>query len=106
MIFFIIYPDRVNETHSQKNRFKSLRFILTDTRVPKNTKRQLDIVQDRVNQYPQVMQPLLQAIEAIIQKCKELFQKESTSEEGIYASLNVSHHHHPSLSCLSSPELS
>ncbi|KAG4101312.1 mevalonate kinase-like protein [Neocallimastix lanati (nom. inval.)] len=61
--------------------FSSCRFILTNTNVPKNTKVQVQNVRDLYNNYPTVINPILDSIHNIGERCKELFNGEKSEEE-------------------------
>ncbi|KAJ1650230.1 Mevalonate kinase [Dispira simplex] len=52
--------------------FSSMRFLLTNTQVPKNTKKMVANVAQFRNKYPAVMDPLLEAINGIAHSFKEL----------------------------------
>ncbi|KAJ1969621.1 Mevalonate kinase [Dispira parvispora] len=52
--------------------FSSMRFLLTNTRVPKNTKKMVANVAQFRNKYPAVVDPLLEAINGIAHSFKEL----------------------------------
>jgi len=85
--------------------FNSFRFILTNTNVPKNTKVQVQNVRNLYNNYPNVINPILDSIHNIGERCKELFTNENIEEEKItkelkdmidinhylLCSLNISH---------------
>ncbi|ORX63334.1 mevalonate kinase [Anaeromyces robustus] len=85
--------------------FNSFRFILTNTNVPKNTKVQVQNVRNLYNNYPNVVNPILDSIHNIGERCKELFTSENIEEEKItkelkdmidinhylLCSLNISH---------------
>ncbi|KAJ3150843.1 hypothetical protein HDU89_002840 [Geranomyces variabilis] len=60
--------------------FSSLRFLLTDTCEPKNTKRQVEMVRTRKLQFPSVMDLLIDSVENIVQECKAVFRN---VEQGI-----------------------
>jgi len=57
--------------------FNSFRFILTNTNVPKNTKVQVQNVRDLHDNYPTVINPILDSIHNIGERCKELFTNEN-----------------------------
>jgi len=84
--------------------FNSFRFILTNTNVPKNTKVQVQNVRDLHDNYPDVINPILDSIHNIGERCKTLFNGEKSEEEIVkelksmidvnhylLCSLNVSH---------------
>ncbi|KAJ3173435.1 hypothetical protein HDU87_007596 [Geranomyces variabilis] len=56
------------------NGFSSLRFLLTDTCVPKNTKRQVEMVRTRKMRFPSVMDLLIDSVENIVKECKAVFR--------------------------------
>ncbi|KAJ3102182.1 hypothetical protein HDU97_000743 [Phlyctochytrium planicorne] len=58
----------------------SLKFILTNTMVPKNTKVQVSKVRSRVEEFPLVMPNVIQAIDGIAQSCLALFEKPESKE--------------------------
>jgi len=61
--------------------FSSSRFILTNTNVPKNTKVQVQNVRDLYNNYPDVINPILDSIHNIGERCKNLFNGEKNEKE-------------------------
>ncbi|KAG0235170.1 Mevalonate kinase [Actinomortierella wolfii] len=85
--------------------FQSLRFLLTNTRVPRETQVQVANVRKRRDRFPNIIDPLLDSIDSISVSCKQLFnQHELTRAEllaqfgdlidinhGLLISLGVSH---------------
>ncbi|KAI8922399.1 ribosomal protein S5 domain 2-type protein [Powellomyces hirtus] len=69
--------------------FGSLRFMLTDTRVPKNTKRQVELVRERKLRFPLAMDLLIDSVQGIVEECKSLFldveQKRVSEDEMLTA---------------------
>jgi len=61
--------------------FNSTRFILTNTNVPKNTKVQVQNVRNLYNNYPDVINPILDSIHNIGERCKNLFNGENNQEK-------------------------
>jgi len=61
--------------------FNSFRFILTNTNVPKNTKVQVQNVRDLHDNYPSVINPILDSIHNIGERCKELFTSENDEKQ-------------------------
>lgn len=48
----------------------ALRILLTNTKVPRSTKLLVSRVKDRINQYPSVMIPVLESVDAVSQICE------------------------------------
>ncbi|KAJ3160165.1 hypothetical protein HDU86_001001 [Geranomyces michiganensis] len=63
-----------NDLVTISTEFNSLRFLLTDTCVPKNTKRQVEMVRTRKTRFPSVMDLLIDSVEQIVQECKAVFR--------------------------------
>ncbi|ORX59064.1 mevalonate kinase-like protein [Piromyces finnis] len=61
--------------------FNSFRFILTNTNVPKNTKVQVQNVRNLYDNYPSVINPILDSIHNIGERCKELFTNENDGKK-------------------------
>ena len=66
--------------------FPPLRFLLTNTKVPKNTKHQVEKVKERRDSFPQIIDPILSSIGQISLECKSLF---SNMNESYQTDLNV-----------------
>ncbi|KAG0347892.1 Mevalonate kinase [Podila humilis] len=85
--------------------FQSLRFLLTNTRVPRETLVQVANVRRLWEKFPTVVNPMLDAINEISASCKDLFTQEGLERadlltqfgelvdvnHGLLASLGVSH---------------
>ncbi|KAF9573838.1 Mevalonate kinase [Mortierella alpina] len=85
--------------------FQSLRFLLTNTRVPRETQVQVANVRKLREKYPNVVDPMLDSINEISTSCKELFSQEGLDRSqlltqfgelvdvnhGLLAALGVSH---------------
>ncbi|KAF9282825.1 Mevalonate kinase [Mortierella alpina] len=85
--------------------FQSLRFLLTNTRVPRETQVQVANVRKLREKYPNVVDPMLDSIHEISTSCKELFSQEGLDRSqlltqfgelvdvnhGLLAALGVSH---------------
>ncbi|RUS27193.1 GHMP kinase [Jimgerdemannia flammicorona] len=54
--------------------FSSLRFLLTNTKVPRSTKLLVAGVGDKKSSYPSIMDPILDAIQGVSDECKDVFQ--------------------------------
>ncbi|MCI4392388.1 hypothetical protein PGIGA_G00145340 [Pangasianodon gigas] len=52
------------------SRVPTLRILLTNTKVPRSTKLLVSRVKDRINQYPSVMAPVLESVDAVSQICE------------------------------------
>ncbi|KAF7687718.1 mevalonate kinase [Silurus meridionalis] len=52
------------------SRVPTLRILLTNTKVPRSTKLLVSRVKDRINQYPSVMLPVLESVNAVSQVCE------------------------------------
>ncbi|KAM9446937.1 mevalonate kinase [Clarias gariepinus] len=52
------------------SRVPTLRILLTNTKVPRSTKHLVSRVKDRINQYPSVMVPVLESVDAVSQMCE------------------------------------
>ncbi|KAI7825686.1 ribosomal protein S5 domain 2-type protein [Gamsiella multidivaricata] len=86
-------------------RFQSLRFLLTNTRVPRETQVQVANVRKLHDKFPSVVNPVLDAIHEISVSCKEMFGQDGLDRErllsrfgelvdvnhGLLAALGVSH---------------
>ncbi|KAJ3202110.1 hypothetical protein HDU67_000792 [Dinochytrium kinnereticum] len=59
----------------------SLKFLLTNTMVPKNTKAQVDKVRSRLDEFPLVISGVLQSIDGISQTCIEIFANKDLDEK-------------------------
>ncbi|KAJ3127268.1 hypothetical protein HK098_006542 [Nowakowskiella sp. JEL0407] len=57
--------------------FISFRFLLTNTKVPKDTRMQVDKVRQLWNSYPSVVNPLFESVQAISDTCIGLFEGHS-----------------------------
>ncbi|OZJ02398.1 hypothetical protein BZG36_04860 [Bifiguratus adelaidae] len=55
--------------------FTSLRFLLTNTKVPRSTKALVGGVGARLTTYPEVMKPILDAMQGVSNKCVDMFQQ-------------------------------
>ncbi|TPX31287.1 hypothetical protein SmJEL517_g05329 [Synchytrium microbalum] len=53
--------------------FTSLRFLLINTCVPRDTKKQVENVRKRKEQLPAIMHPLMDAVQGVTESCKEAF---------------------------------
>ncbi|KAF8926351.1 hypothetical protein BGZ58_011268 [Dissophora ornata] len=85
--------------------FQSLRFLLTNTRVPRETQVQVANVRKLQEKFPSVVNPVLDAINEISVSCKELFAQDDVDRahlltrfgelvdvnHGLLATLGVSH---------------
>ncbi|KAG9326610.1 hypothetical protein KVV02_006121 [Mortierella alpina] len=85
--------------------FQSLRFLLTNTRVPRETQVQVANVRKLREKYPNVVDPMLDSINEISTSCKALFSQEGLDRSqlltqfgelvdvnhGLLAALGVSH---------------
>ncbi|KAG0366008.1 Mevalonate kinase [Gamsiella multidivaricata] len=85
--------------------FQSLRFLLTNTRVPRETQVQVANVRKLHDKFPSVVNPVLDAIHEISVSCKEMFGQDGLDRErllsrfgelvdvnhGLLAALGVSH---------------
>ncbi|KAG0214479.1 Mevalonate kinase [Mortierella sp. GBA30] len=85
--------------------FQSLRFLLTNTRVPRETQVQVANVRKLREKYPNVVDPMMDAIHEISTSCKNLFSQEGLDRahllsqfgelvdvnHGLLAALGVSH---------------
>ncbi|KAF9999545.1 hypothetical protein BGZ65_005120 [Modicella reniformis] len=85
--------------------FQSLRFLLTNTRVPRETQVQVANVRKLQEKFPSVVNPMLDAIHEISVSCKDLFAQEDQDRShllsrfgelvdvnhGLLAALGVSH---------------
>ncbi|KAG0294016.1 hypothetical protein BGZ98_001939 [Dissophora globulifera] len=85
--------------------FQSLRFLLTNTRVPRETQVQVANVRKLQEKFPSVVNPMLDAIQEISISCKELFGQDDLERahllsrfgelvdvnHGLLAALGVSH---------------
>ncbi|KAF9953769.1 Mevalonate kinase [Mortierella alpina] len=85
--------------------FQSLRFLLTNTRVPRETQVQVANVRKLREKYPNVVDPMLDSINEISTSCKQLFSQEGLDRSqlltqfgelvdvnhGLLAALGVSH---------------
>ncbi|KAJ3324278.1 hypothetical protein HDV06_000317 [Boothiomyces sp. JEL0866] len=61
--------------------FKELDILLSDTKVEKNTKKQVEMFGQRKKDFPQVMDHVIQAIGAISTSCAQLFSAYPESEK-------------------------
>ncbi|KAJ3270218.1 hypothetical protein HDV01_007677 [Terramyces sp. JEL0728] len=68
--------------------FKELDILLTDSRVEKNTKRQVEMFGQRNRNFPDIMGHVIHAIGSISESCAELFSNTSKAEQ-IYSDLAV-----------------
>ncbi|KAF9546500.1 hypothetical protein EC957_009714 [Mortierella hygrophila] len=85
--------------------FQSLRFILTNTRVPRETQVQVANVRKLHDKFPTVVNPMLDAINEISNSCKDIFSQDGLDRShlltrfgelvdvnhGLLAALGVSH---------------
>ncbi|GJJ69895.1 mevalonate kinase [Entomortierella parvispora] len=85
--------------------FQSLRFLLTNTRVPRETQVQVANVRKLREKFPAIVDPMLDAIQEISTSCKNLFSQENLDRaqllsqfgelvdvnHGLLAALGVSH---------------
>lgn len=55
--------------------FKSLRLLLTNTKVPRSTSKLVAGVAERKEKYPEVINPILDAIDGVSLRCKDTFLK-------------------------------
>ncbi|KAI8827175.1 ribosomal protein S5 domain 2-type protein [Fimicolochytrium jonesii] len=63
--------------------FSAFRFLLTDTQVPKNTKKQVEGFRTRKERYPAVMNHLIEAVEGIALECRRLFEAKDQNSEHV-----------------------
>lgn len=54
--------------------FTSLRFLLTNTKVPRSTKLLVAGVGEKKKRYPRVIDPILDAIQGVSDECKEVLR--------------------------------
>ncbi|KAF5893600.1 mevalonate kinase, partial [Clarias magur] len=60
------------------SRVPTLRILLTNTKVPRSTKLLVSRVKDRINQYPSVMVPVLESVDAVSQICERTLAEMAT----------------------------
>ncbi|KAF9135446.1 hypothetical protein BGW39_002913 [Mortierella sp. 14UC] len=65
--------------------FQSLRFLLTNTRVPRETQVQVANVRKLHDKFPTVVNPMLDAINEISNSCKDLFSQEGLDRAHLLA---------------------
>lgn len=70
--------------------FGGLRFLVTDTKVPKNTKKQVEMFNQRLEEYPGIMQCVIDAIHKISEDCVDVFQSYSQSQSQSSTSMSIS----------------
>lgn len=63
---------------SPLSRVPTLRILLTNTKVPRSTKLLVSRVKDRINQYPSVMTPVLESVDAVSQICERTLAEMAT----------------------------
>jgi mevalonate kinase len=66
------------------NRFTHFQLLITDTRISKNTKKQVELVKERYLEFPEIIQPLLTAIGNISKDCMSLFQDTADTKDNTY----------------------
>ncbi|KAG0043595.1 Mevalonate kinase [Gryganskiella cystojenkinii] len=85
--------------------FQSLRFLLTNTRVPRETQKQVANVRKLREKFPAIVDPMMDSIQEISTSCKNLFAQENLDRSellsqfgelvdvnhGLLAALGVSH---------------
>ncbi|KAF9584801.1 Mevalonate kinase, partial [Lunasporangiospora selenospora] len=69
--------------------FTSLKFLLTNTRVPRETQVQVANVRKLREKFPNVVDPMLDSIHEISTSCKELFSKEGLDRAELLAQFGV-----------------
>ncbi|KAG0259350.1 hypothetical protein DFQ27_004092 [Actinomortierella ambigua] len=65
--------------------FQSLRFLLTNTRVPRETQVQVANVRKRRDRFPNIIDPVLDSIDSISVSCKELFSHHNLTRAELLA---------------------
>jgi hypothetical protein len=73
--------------------FKSLRLLLTNTKVPRSTAVLVAGVGDKCRNYPNVMNPIMDAVQAISDDCTKLFENHADgviTKEQVVARIEVS----------------
>ncbi|KAF9978063.1 hypothetical protein BGZ73_003803 [Actinomortierella ambigua] len=65
--------------------FQSLRFLLTNTRVPRETQVQVANVRKRRDKFPHIIDPVLDSIDSISVSCKELFTQHGLTRAELLA---------------------
>ncbi|KAF9910271.1 hypothetical protein EC991_007000 [Linnemannia zychae] len=65
--------------------FQSLRFLLTNTRVPRETQVQVANVRKLHDKFPTVVNPMLDAINEISNSCKDIFSQEGLDRSHLLA---------------------
>lgn len=73
--------------------FKSLRLLLTNTTVPRSTAVLVAGVGDKCRNFPNVMNPIMDAVQAISDDCASLFESyadEKVTKEQVVARIEVS----------------
>ncbi|KAJ3189420.1 hypothetical protein HDU85_003050 [Gaertneriomyces sp. JEL0708] len=74
--------------------FTTLKFVLTDTQVPKNTKVQVEGVRLRKEKFPDIVTPILESIEALVTQCENSFSPsadEAQLEESLETLVDINH---------------
>eukprot|EP01104_Vermistella_antarctica_P018809 TRINITY_DN7115_c0_g1_i1.p1 TRINITY_DN7115_c0_g1~~TRINITY_DN7115_c0_g1_i1.p1 ORF type:complete len:437 (+),score=44.72 TRINITY_DN7115_c0_g1_i1:268-1578(+) len=69
------------------HRVPSMRLLITDTKVPRQTRLLVAGVGQKHAEYPTVMEPILAAVEAISERCLLLFENSSDESSEVYRTM-------------------
>lgn len=72
-------------------RFKSLRFLLVDSKVPRDTKKLVAGVGEKKRQEPELMEGLMNAVQSISDEARRCLADPELSREQLLSAISVSH---------------